>query len=184
MSRGGVLEDTFWSPWPGSLQVLENDMSSARGHHFFWFVKNRPWPWSSFHFTLENGRKSRKICENLIFRTPDFSRKFGVFSREDFFFGGRLENFFWGEQFAPCVLGLEGCVLDSTSGNENIRRHRFKIVSGLINWHLTLIQGSRLFGILQDLPFSCTSEGRGRAIPTPTGFHSTETKFLFVAWKM
>ena len=35
--RGVVLEDTSLSPWPWprSLQVLKNVLSSARGQHYF-----------------------------------------------------------------------------------------------------------------------------------------------------
>ena len=30
-----VLEDTFWSLWPQSLQVLKNALSSARWQYYF-----------------------------------------------------------------------------------------------------------------------------------------------------
>ena len=33
--RGGVLEDTFSSPWPRSLKSSRIALSSARGQHYF-----------------------------------------------------------------------------------------------------------------------------------------------------
>ena len=67
--RGGVLESTFWSPWPQrsqpwpqSLQVLENALSSVEDSTTFWVVKNglRSWPFSSSPEIL------RKICKKTF----------------------------------------------------------------------------------------------------------------------
>ena len=91
------LEDTFWSPWPWTRRSSpwpwprsprKCPVLGSRTA-LFWFVKNGPLPWSSFHFTLEKGRN---LAENLrrlfsfFLRTPDFSRKIGVSSRKDLFF--------------------------------------------------------------------------------------------------
>ena len=50
--RGGVLEDTFWIPWPRSLKSSKIALSSARGQHYFWTVE----------ISLEN---ARDLAENL-----------------------------------------------------------------------------------------------------------------------
>ena len=105
-----VLEDTFWSPWP-------------------WPRRSSPWPWPQ---VLENcpvlGSRTAIFFELLKFcRSPE--KKFW----KTFFTEERLKNlfedpFFLGGDTCACVLGLglgffcvlclglEPCVLDSTSG--------------------------------------------------------------------
>ena len=136
-SGGGVLKDTFWSPWPRSLKPSKIALSSARRQHYFR---------SCWKFV----ERMKNSLENVSFwRSPE---NFSV----DFFFWDRLKNlfedlffFFFGEhlRLSPwslalawsipvldlervcprkgcpwpriffCVLGLglERCVLDSTS---------------------------------------------------------------------
>ena len=140
VSRGGVLEDTFWSPWPRSLKSSKIALSSARGQHYFWTVE----------ISLEN---ARNLAENLqrpfflvsssrdrlkkTFWRPFLPNK--IFWRS--FFWDRLKkifgDIFFLENTCVCVLGpwpreglslaldsnffcvlglgLEPCVLDSTS---------------------------------------------------------------------
>ena len=76
--RGGVLEDIFWSPWPQSLQVLENALSLVKNSIIFWFVRN--------------GLRS----------LPFFSWR--LFFWERLKFGVSL--FFW-KTLVRCVLGLK-----------------------------------------------------------------------------
>ena len=75
--RGGILEDTIWSPWlwPRSLQVLEDAMSSARRQLWFWLF------W----------RKWAKVMTNFVSsgRTPESLRK----NFEDIFFLENVRNF-------------------------------------------------------------------------------------------
>ena len=71
----GVLEDTIWShwprrpspwPWPRSLQVLENALSSAREQHYFLTLKMGQ-GYDQFCFVLKNAREPEKKFEDIFF---------------------------------------------------------------------------------------------------------------------
>ena len=99
---GGVLEDTIWSlwpqssspwlwssrPWPRSLQVLGNALSSARGQHCF--LTCGKWAKAMTNFVSswrmpESLRK--KFWRHFFFwRTLEISGKFTKFWSEDLFF--------------------------------------------------------------------------------------------------
>ena len=102
IGRGGVLEDTFWSPWP-------------------WPWRSSPWPWprglkfSKIALSLARGQhfflnclnfvgRLKKILEDVFYwRTPE-----KIFLKI-FFFWDRLKNFFeelfFSENTSTCVLG-------------------------------------------------------------------------------
>ena len=116
------LEDTIWSswPWPRSLQVLENALSSARGQHYLLTC----WKWAKI---MTNFVYSRRTPESLqknfwrqffSLRMLEISGKFTKFRSEDllfiylffwrtpkisFFFSFFLNHF----RVVPLVLGLE-----------------------------------------------------------------------------
>ena len=71
--QSGVLEDTFWSPWPQSQQVLENALSSVEESTTFRVVKN--------------GLRSRPFFLRLNFRG-----EFATFLHEAFFFSENVWN--------------------------------------------------------------------------------------------
>ena len=91
--RGGVLEDTFWSPWPWprrsspwpwprGLKSSKIGLSSAQGQHFFlncWNFVDRlkknfrrrfllENAWKKFLQTFFFGDRLKKIFEDLFFR--------------------------------------------------------------------------------------------------------------------
>ena len=130
-TRGGVLEDTFWSPWawprssspwPRGLKSSKIALFSARGQHFFlncWNFVGRLK--KNFRcFLLENAWK--KFFEDLLFFWRALALVSLALASSIPVLG--LERvcprkccpwlwpwpriFFW-------VLGLEPCVLDSTS---------------------------------------------------------------------
>ena len=110
-------------------------------------------------FTLpwETAETSQKTDEDFFFirRTPDFSRKFGVFSCEDLFWRSPGKNV-WGlfflenncalvpglglEHSCPwpriffCALGLEDCVLDSACVNYLPRYLVFSLKKLIVSW--------------------------------------------------
>ena len=122
ITRGGVLEnvlgleDTFWSHWPGSLKSSKIALSSAQGQHYFWTVQ----------ISLKN---ARNLGENLqtFFWVPSRRDRLKKNVWRPFFFENTRVCVlgFWpwpreGLSLASkffCVLGLEPCVLDSTSAN-------------------------------------------------------------------
>ena len=88
-----LLENTFWSPWPRSQQVLENAQSyRLEDNTIFWFVKK------------ENDQ--RKLNLNFGFQLMTFIwdrmkfRKNMRFLRNDLFF-----FLFFGNHLRSCVLG-------------------------------------------------------------------------------
>ena len=132
-NRGGVLEDTFWSPWPRSLKSSKIALSSARGQHYFWTVKislenarnlaenlQRPFYWFpqveiAWNKIFEDLFRLKKIFENFFLRSPEKK-----FFEDLFIFGEHLRLCHWFLALASkffCIvgLGLEPCVLDSTS---------------------------------------------------------------------
>ena len=137
--RRGVLEDvlenTFYSPWsqrsspwPRSLQVLENVLSSARRQHFFYSLKISQGHYLLFTLIRKTAETS---AENL--QRPFFLRSPGKFFGNLFFFGKHLclwslasresvleKSVFGLEFFCVFGLGLEGCVPDSTSDDNRL----------------------------------------------------------------
>ena len=142
-----IFENNFWSPWPRprSLKSSKIVLSSARGQLYFWTVE----------ISLEN---ARNLAENLQrpfflvsssrdglkknFWRPFFLRSPERISEDLFFFENTcvyvLGPWPWpreGLSFALaskffCVhgLGLEPCVLDSTSGfKRKSKFSRFKL---------------------------------------------------------
>ena len=90
LCRGGVLEDTFRSPWPRprSFQVLENALSWAEDSTIFWLAKSRPGSWPFFFFVLKNPRGLAENWQRPFFcwRTLESSQKFcNLFVRRPFF---------------------------------------------------------------------------------------------------
>ena len=118
ISSGGVLEDTFWSPWPWSLKSSKIALSSARGQQYFF---NR------WNFVGNCQKPRRKFAKNF-FCFPQVKIAWKIIF-EDLFLR-MLEKIFWKPFFwrilVPvslaskffCVFGLEPCVLDSTSVNQ------------------------------------------------------------------
>ena len=135
-----VLEDTFSSPWPRSRNFSKIALSSAQGQHYFWTVKislenarnlaknlQRPFFWfpqveMAWKKFFEDLFCLKKILETFFLRSPE--KNF-----EDLFFGEHFASVslvFGLERVCPwpwprnffCFLGLglEPCVLDSTSG--------------------------------------------------------------------
>ena len=60
VSRGVVLEDTFWRPWHRSLKSSKIALSSARGQHYFWTVE----------ISLENVRNLAENQQRPFFWFP------------------------------------------------------------------------------------------------------------------
>ena len=85
LSRGGILEDTFWSlwPWPRSLKSSKIGLSSARGQHYFlnrWnFVGRRQKSREKFaktFFVFLKWRLSEKKFLKTFFAWKKFLRPF------------------------------------------------------------------------------------------------------------
>ena len=110
-SKGGVLEDTFWSPWlwPRSLKSSKIALSSARGQHYF----------STAEISLENARNLAKNLQRPFFWFPQveiaWKKIFEDLFRlkkclKTFFLRSPEKNFedlFFSENTYVCVLGLE-----------------------------------------------------------------------------
>ena len=121
-SRGGVLEDTFWSPWPWSLKSAKIALPSARGQHYFWAVEIST---ENARNLAENLQKPffwfpqveiawKKIFEDLFHLKKNFEDIFFVRSPEKkfwtpFFLGEHLRLCPWSLALASrgSVLGLE-----------------------------------------------------------------------------
>ena len=94
--RGGVLEDTIWSPWPWksnpwprSLQVLQNGLSSAWGQHYFFDLLKMTQGHDQFCFVLKNGReRAKKILKPFLFLENAwiFRRIYEISERRPFIF--------------------------------------------------------------------------------------------------
>ena len=127
--RDGVLEDTFWSPWPWprSLKSSKIALSSAQGQHYFWTVE----------ISLENAKNLAENMLRLFFWFPLVEIAWKKFLNTFFLFFWRTLAFVflvfglglkrvcpWPQEglslasifFCAFGLGLEPCVLDSTSG--------------------------------------------------------------------
>ena len=111
-TRGGVLEDTFWSPWsrmsspwPWSFQALKNALSSAKDSPIFRLIKNGPRSWPFFFFVWNFTVKLRFSARRPFFfsflkKRLKSGGKFAIFAPRPFFFG---EHFC----VVSMVLGLE-----------------------------------------------------------------------------
>ena len=114
ISKGGVFEDTICSSsWPGSLQVLENALSSARGPHYFLTC------WKFAKVMSIAGARQRTcefLSEDLFFlwSSPEFCGKFATFWAENFsrYVLGPLAS--RGSVLEKCVLGLGFFFVSST----------------------------------------------------------------------
>ena len=97
-------------PWPWSLQVFKNALSSARGQHYFLIAENGPRSWGM----LEHARELANFWAKSFFfeRSPEVCD----FLSENLFFTRTFLRCVLGLEFF-CVLGLEPCVLHSTSGD-------------------------------------------------------------------
>ena len=131
LTRGGVLEDRFWSPWPRSLKSSKITLSSAGELHYFlnrWnFVGKRQKPRRKFAKTFlcfpqvkiawkknfTHLFRLKKIFEDLFLRLLENFFK-------DLFFGEHLRLYPWALASRGYVLGLEPFVLDSTSDSNII----------------------------------------------------------------
>ena len=101
-SRGGVLDETFWSPWPWpqSLQVWKIPWPRPRTALFFESLKMDHCH-NFFFFILEIAGNLAEIYDDLFFwKMPEISRKIcDLFGRRPFF-GKNLRS-------VSLVLGLE-----------------------------------------------------------------------------
>ena len=174
-----VLEDTFWSPWPWPRRSSPRKLACPRleGSTIFWIVKILWSTWKILWKTFFCGDCLKNFCEDLFFfffwdRLKNFCEDLFFF----FFFFWRalaLVSLILGlglehscpwprECLSPerlslasdffCVLGLglEPCVLDSTSGSYilffqwslvwlyRFRRLRLQIRTHAINFPLRL----------------------------------------------
>ena len=137
-TRGGVLEDvlglkdTFWSPWPWSLKSSKIALSSARGQHYFWTVE----------ISLENARNLTENLQRPCFWFPQVEIAWNEIFEDLLRLKKILKTFFFWEHLRLCPrslvsresdlgleifcvlgLGLELCVLNSTSGQD----HQYKL---------------------------------------------------------
>ena len=145
-----VLKDTFWSPWPWprrsspwpcprGLKSSKISLSSARGQHFFlncWNFVERLKKIFKRRFLLENAWK--KFLKTFFLKSSEkkFWRPFFLetLALVSLVLGLGLEHFCsWPREclssetlplasdfFCVLGLGLEACVLDSTTGNYRI----------------------------------------------------------------
>ena len=138
--RGVVLEDTFWSlwPWPRGLSPRKLAFPRLEDSTIFWNVKILWSAWKIFWKTFFSGDRLKNFCEDLFFLEIAWK----IFVKTFFFFFEStcacvLGPWPWPRAFLSlasrvsvlgkavlglglgffCVLGLglEPCVLDSTS---------------------------------------------------------------------
>ena len=126
LTRGGVLEDTFWSPWPRrssprpwprGLKSSKIGLSSARGSSIFWIVKILWSAWKIFWKTFVE--IAWKIFVNTFFFLEStcacvLGLEHSCPWPRECLSSERLS--LASDFFCVLGLGLEPCVLDSTSG--------------------------------------------------------------------
>ena len=102
---GGVLEDTFWSPWPWPRRSSPWPRKLAcprlEDSTIFWIVKILWSAWKMFWKTFFCGDRLKNFCEDFFPWPREVLPSERLSLALDFF----------------CLLGLEPCVLDSTSGH-------------------------------------------------------------------
>ena len=107
VTRGGVLEDTFWSPWPWlwSLKFSKIALSSARGQHYFWTVE----------ISLENAWNLAENLQRPFFWFPQVEIAWKKILKTFFFeiaWTKILKTFFWEHlRLCPWSLASRGSVL-------------------------------------------------------------------------
>ena len=121
-----VLEDTFWSPWPRGLKSSKIGLFSARGQHFFlnrWSFVDRLKKILEGVFYWRKTEKNFELFDNTCpcVLSPWLGLEHSCpWPREGLSSEGLYlalaSNDFW-----VLGLGLEPCVIDSTSGNRQYK---------------------------------------------------------------
>ena len=95
INRCGVVEDTFWSPWPWPRGLKSSKIGLLRleNSSIFWIVKILWRAWKIFWKTFFCGDRLKNFCEDLfLYFFGDHLKNFC----EDlflYFFGDRLKSF-------------------------------------------------------------------------------------------